>query len=169
MYIFIYNAVACTQLYERRKSDVLEYFQQKRVVIDLVRVKAFLQSRDSIAGVKYKLDSRTLFRFLSQLQIEGYLHRFVLGVTSGGRKREDRVYLYYGESLTSLRMLNKCEGLLIRLTDKISWKGRTPQPSQSPATHRSLTPALPKFQKLRALHIYLYLLANGPGQLERTE
>ena len=150
-------------LYERRKCDVIEYILQKRVVIDLVGLKSFLQGRDVSAGVKYKLDTRTLHRFLSQLQIEGYLHQFTLGVSREERSRESKVYLYSGESLTSLRMLNRCEGLLIRLTDKISWKGGNLQSSQSPAPNKYLNPAMPKFQKLRALHIYLYLLVYGSG------
>ena len=132
---------------------------------DRMSIQMLLTTRDAAEGVKYRLDRRTIFRLLSQIQTEGYIHQFQLEVTNEGVTRSDKVYLYYSELLNSARMVSKCEGLLIRLTDKISWaepayRGPVANPSQ-----KVFNPALPKFQKLRALHMYLYLLVYGAGEL----
>ncbi|KAI6660383.1 General transcription factor 3C polypeptide 1-like [Oopsacas minuta] len=150
-----------TDIYERRRADVIAYFKQKKVIIERVGLRAFLTQKDKEAGVTYKLDARTVLRHLSQLQIEGYIHQFLLEVTSEGSTRSDRVYLYHTEDLTSPRMVNKSEALFIRLTDRISWMEPAIRGPSNTPFNRDLTQALPKFQKLRALHIYLYLLVYG--------
>lgn len=132
---------------------------------DRMSVMMFLTACDTAQGVKYRLDRRTISRLLSNIQTEGYIHQFQLEVTNEGVAQSDKVYMFHNELLTSARMVSKCEGLLIRLTDKISWAEPAYRgPLDNPA-HRVFSPALPKFQKLRALHIYLYLLVYGAGKL----
>ena len=159
--------VESTLLYERRKSDLCGYLRQKRVVIDKVAMHYFLQSKDMDAGMLGKMDLRTLYRNISQLQLQGYLHQFLFQVRSdSGDQLEDKIYLYYPEPLTSPKMLDRSLALLIRMSDKLTWKRDSLDKDYSPAQMRDTSrqfPALPKFQKLRALHLYFHLLAYGHG------
>ena len=159
------SVAASTDIYERRRGDLIGYFQQRRVVTDRTGMQVLVTTRDTAEGVKYRLDRRTISRLLSQIQTEGYIHQFQLEVRSEGVTQSDKVYLYYSELLTSARMVSKCEGLLIRLTDKISWAEPAYRGPVNDSSHRLFSPALPKFQKLRALHMYLYLLVYGAGKL----
>lgn len=118
---------------------------------------------DKKAGIITRVDPKTIYRVLIDLKYRNQIKQYKITLSRGDNIREILIFSHRSLASTDKEFLDKCRHAIALKTDQISRKEMRTQShdTQEEEKKSNHDRSMPRFQKLRAIHLYLYILAFG--------